>query len=48
VIEEQPKGRKARAAAKRSGPAVADPRSVTIKTQPKPDAQPPTTKPSEE
>ncbi|WP_431277295.1 mechanosensitive ion channel domain-containing protein [Leifsonia poae] len=46
VIETQPKGRKARAAAKRTGTVVPDPRSVTIKTQPDTTAKPPTTKPS--
>ncbi|MFF1879130.1 mechanosensitive ion channel family protein [Leifsonia sp. NPDC058230] len=45
VVEELPKGRKARAAAKRSGAALADPRSVTLKTpiEPKTPATPKTT-----
>jgi small conductance mechanosensitive channel len=42
AVEELPKGRRARAAAKRSGAVVVDPRSVTLKTK----AQPSPTTPS--
>ncbi|MFF1573820.1 mechanosensitive ion channel family protein [Leifsonia sp. NPDC058292] len=46
VVEEAPKGRKARAAAKKAAVVTVDPRSVRLKPQTGPTTQQPTTKPA--